>query len=508
MRLTLTATTPAISTSLDSNVNYLNQLLGVGQGPGSSWDIMAKAFGYGELRMMSYVLNGYFLTMDMVLILREFEKHVIMFKQSHQENPMNMNELVGYLSKNVGFVQVQTVLKMEDAVRFILSGPMITFIDGFEYAFMIDTRIYPMRSIEPTEVERVIRGPRDGFVETMLMNTALIRRRLRDPALRSELMQVGTRSKTDVTLMYLADVADPELVTRMRRALQSIKSDIVSMAEQAVTDMIGQIGWNPYPVVRYTERPDVAATALVDGHVVIVVDTTPEVIIAPITLFQLLQHPEEYHSYPSVGTYGRWVALLANLISIVLPGLFLVANLQPHAFAAMVPFLMVDKAGPLPLWIELIVAEVSLYILRMAILNTPVPIAAMVSIIAAFAFGELAPNVNFLPPEVLLYMAFVLVAQLSISSFELGSANELTRFWTIFVTQLGFWVGAQYWGFVVSLVLWFVFLATRTSFGVPYLWPLIPLQWSNGLIEVLLRRPMNRIRRRPAILRPRMQKRM
>jgi stage V sporulation protein AF len=503
--MTRNATTPDISASLDANVNYLNQLLGVGQGPDHSWDIMAKPFEYGELRMMSYVLNGYFLTMDMVLILREFEKHVLMYRQAHER--LELNELVDYLNKNVGFVQVQTVQKMEDAVRFILSGPLITFIEGFAYAFMIDTRIYPMRSIEPTEVERVIRGPRDGFVETMLMNTALIRRRLRDPALRAELMQVGARSKTDVTLMYLGDVADPKTVDRVRKSLQAIKADVVSMAEQAVTDMIGQVGWNPYPVVRYTERPDVAAQALVDGHVVIVVDTSPEVIIAPITLFQLLQHPEEYHSYPSVGTYGRWVALVANLISIVLPGVFLVVNFEPSIAPGLVPFLKVDKPGALPLWLDLIVAEVALYILRMAVLNTPVPIAAMVSIIAAFAFGELAPNVNFLPQEVLLYMAFVLVAQLSISSFELGSANELTRFWTILLTQLGYWVGIGFWGFVAGLVGWFVFLATRKSFGVPYLWPLIPLQWTNGLVEVLLRRPLDRTHGRPPILRPRMQRR-
>ncbi|MCY0887383.1 MAG: spore germination protein [Alicyclobacillaceae bacterium] len=505
--MTKQATVPDIAKNLDTNVNYLNQLLGVGQGPGHSWDIMAKAFGYGDLRMMSYVLNGYFLTMDMVLILREFEKHVLMFQESHAKDANNMDEMVDYLNKNVGFVQVQTVNKMQDAIRFILSGPLITFIDGFDNAFMIDTRIYPMRSIEPTEVERVIRGPRDGFVETMLMNTALIRRRLRDPALRAELMQIGTRSKTDVTLMYLGDVANPELVNRVRKSLQAIDSDIVSMAEQAVTDIIAKVGWNPYPTVRYTERPDVAATALVDGHIVIVVDTSPEVIIAPITLFQLLQHPEEYHSYPTVGTYMRWVSIIACLVSVLLPGIFLLANLHPNVVPPQFGFLKIKNNGPMPLWAELFIAEIALDILRMAVLNTPVNIAAMVSIIAAFAFGELAPNVNFLPPQVLLYVALVLVAQLALPSYELATANQISRFWIIFWTQVGHWVHLHAWGFVFSVVTWIVFLATRKSFGVPYLWPLMPFKWTNGMHEILLRRPMTRVQGRPEALGPKMQNR-
>lgn len=505
--MSINAEIPEVSKHLDNNVNYLNELLGVGQGPGHSWDIMAKPFGYGDLRMMSYVLNGYFLTMNMVLILKEFEKHILIFQKTHENHSFTMDELIDYLNKNIGFVQVQTITKMQDAIRFILSGPLITFIDGFEYALMIDTRIYPMRSIAQPEIEKVIRGPRDGFVETMLMNTALIRRRLRDPALRAELIQVGTRSKTDVSLMYLSDVADPQLIARVRKSLTSITADIVAMGEQAVTELIGRVGWNPYPIVRYTERADVAATALVDGHIVIVVDTSPEVIIAPITLFQLLQHPDEYHSYPLLGTYWRWLSLITNLFTIVLPGVMLWVNFQPGMAPHWLSFLKVGKSIPMPLWIELILAEFALDMLRKAVLNTPTNIAAMISIIAAFAFGENVPNVNFMPPVVLLYLAFVLVAQLSLPSYEVAMANEMSRFWIILLTQIGFTIGFGYWGFILSLVLWFIFLATRKSFGVPYLWPLLPMKWYNGLFEIIVRRPMSRQKGRQSILSPKMRER-
>ncbi|MDA8441772.1 MAG: spore germination protein [Peptococcaceae bacterium] len=491
---------PPISVELDANVKYLDELLGVGQGPGHSWDIMAKPFNFSNLRMMSYVLNGYFLTMNMVLILEDMEKRIQVFLAEHDS--YTLQELINYLNTNVAFVQVQPVTKMEDVVRFILSGPMLTFVDGFDAALLIDTRIYPMRSIQEPEVERLVRGPRDGFVETMLINTALIRRRLREPSLRSELLQVGTRSKTDISLMYLQDVANPELVNDMRERLKAIKTDTVAMAEQAVTELIGQVKWNPYPITRTTERPDVAVTALVEGHVVIVVDTSPEVIIAPITFFQLLQHPEEYHIYPMVGTYRRWVMLLAVFITVVLPGLFLLLNFHPELVPKQLAFFKAEQNDPLPLWAELIAAEIAIDILRLAVMNTPITLASMVSIMAAIIFGQFAAVIHLLQPEVLVYMAFVLVAQFALTSYDLATANQVARLFILVCTQLGFVFKLGGWGFAGAVVFWLVYLITRKSFGVPYFWPVIPFKWKNGLDNVLLRKPFVSISGRPGILRP------
>jgi stage V sporulation protein AF len=495
---------PPISSTLKENVDYLNELLGIGQGPGHSWDIMAKPFNFSNLNMMSYVLNGYFLTMNMVLLLENLEKQIRIFLE--QNNSYTLQELINYLNTNVAFVQVQSVTKMDDVVRFILSGPMITFIDGFNEALLIDTRIYPMRSIMEPEINRLIRGPRDGFVETMLMNTALIRRRLREPSLRVELMQVGTRSKTDVSLIYLSDVANTDIVNAIRERLASIKTDTIAMAEQAITELIGNVKWNPYPPVRYTERPDVAATALLEGHVVIVVDTTPEVIIAPITFFQLLQHPEEYHLFPLVGTYQRWLLLLCALITIILPGLFLMINFHPELLPKELTFFKAHRHDPLPLWAELIVAEFALNILKLAVMNTPITLAAMVSIMAAVISGQFVSQIHLLQPEVLVYMSFVMVAQFSLAS-DLASANQLSRLFILICTQLGFKFGLQKWGFIAALVIWLVFLTTRKSFGIPYLWPLIPFKWKNGLDNVLLRKPFTSIYGRPKILNPKIQKR-
>lgn len=483
-----------ISQQLQNNVSYVNNLIGIG----TSWDIVAKPFEFGKVKMMSYVTNGFFLTMNMVLIIEDVQRCVMRFETEKNGAAYTIDELVAYLSNQVAFVQVQAVDKMEDAVRFILSGPMITFLEGFDKAFLIDTRIYPMRSISPPLTENVIRGSHDGFTETMLMNTSMIRRRLRDPRLRVELMQIGTRSQTDVSLMYLQDVADPALVEDMKTRLKNVPTDALTMGEQELVDFIGKLKWNPYPIARYTERPDVAATALLEGQIAIVVDTTSEVIIAPTTLFNHLQHPQEYHSYPLAGTYLRWVILTAVFLSIFLPGIFLAANAHPSLIPKSFTFFLANHKDPLPLWAEIIIAEFAIDMLRLAVLNTPNSLASSVGIVAALLFGDFATKIQLLQPEVLVYTGIVMIAQYATSSYELGTANQMTRLWIILWSAL---LGGI--GFIIAIVSWFVLLLCTKSFGKPYLWPLLPFKWKNGLRDVVFRIPFNEIDGVPALFRKR-----
>jgi stage V sporulation protein AF len=476
--------TPQIVSNLDHNVKYINDLLGIP----TTWDIIMKQFEFGNIRMVSYAANGYFLTMNMVLILESLHKEVQAFVQLRRDSPFTMRELVDYLSTHVAFVQVQTVPKMDDAVRFILSGPLMTFIDGFDEALLIDTRIYPMRSISEPDLERSIRGSRDAFTETMLMNTSMIRRRIRDPRLRDELMQIGDISKTDVSFLYMEGIADKALVDTIRNSLKAVQTDGLFMGEQALLEHIGRVKWNPYPIARYTQRPDVAATALVEGQILIVVDTSPDVMIAPTSFFHHLQHPQEYHSLPLVGTYFRWIILLAVILSVFLPGIFLLLNADPDNMPHWLAFFKAARRDPLPLWVELIIAEIALDLLRLSVTNSPKELASAVGIVAALLFGQFAAKIELLQEEVLVYMGLVMVAQLATSSYELANANQMARFWIIIFTA--FFNG---WGFLFAVVTWFLLLVTMKSFGLPYLWPLIPFRWKHGVREVLLRRPMQKV---------------
>jgi stage V sporulation protein AF len=490
--------TVKISPHLKENTSYMDDLIGVG----TSWDVLAKPFQFSNVSMMTYTTNGFFLTMNMVLILENLETSIRSFVDNTSEQNFSLKQLVQHLNTNVAFVQVQPVPKMEDAVRFILSGSLIIFIEGYDEALLIDTRIYPMRSISDPKTERLIRGPHDGFTEAMLMNTAMIRRRLRDPRLRTELMQIGARSQTDITIMYLNDVANKEILENIRNRLKAVSADSIIMGEQSVTEWIGKVKWNPYPIVRYTERPDVAATALIEGHIIIVVDNSPEIIIAPITLFQHLQHPQEYHSYPLFGTYLRWIILISVFGSTFLPGIFLLVNQYPHWMPSWMMFFEANRNDPLPLWAELLLGEVFIDILRLAVINTPPVLGSAVSILASIVFGQFASQIHLMQPEVLVYIAFVMIMEFATSSFEVAEANQLIRVALLICTAMG-----RKWGFILGCIGIFVLLVRTESFGVPYLWPLIPFKWKHGLSEVVLRRPMIDISGRPTVLIPKKRKR-
>src|SRR5699024_2707149 len=184
------------------------------------------------------------------------------------------------------------------------------FVDGEKYAFVVDVREYPGRQPEEPDTERVIRGARDGFTENVVINTALTRRRIRDARLRNEMLKVGERSTTDVCLSYIQDIADDEMVELTKEKIRSIEIDGITMADKAVEEFLVESEWTRYPLVRYTERPDVAANHLLEGHLLLTVDTSPSIIILPTTFFNHLEHAEEYRQAPAVGTFIRWIRLL------------------------------------------------------------------------------------------------------------------------------------------------------------------------------------------------------
>jgi len=481
-----------ISSSLEKNDDFLKELLGIGV----SWDLIAKPFVFADVKMTAYTANGYFLTMNMVLIVENLEMTIKEFAATHPNGSFAMAELANYLNVTVGFVQVQIVKKMKDAVRYILSGPLVIFIDGYEDVLLIDTRIYPMRSIQEPEVERVVRGPRDGFTETMLMNVALIRRRLRDPRLRIELLQIGTRSQTDVSLIYLQDVTDDKLVAQFRDKLQAITSDIIAMGEQPVAEWLGAVRWNPYPIVRFTERPDVAATGLLEGQVVVIVDTTPEAIVGPTTLFHHIHHPEDYHVYPAVGVYMRIVMILGSLLSLLAPSFFIVLAAEHSYLPKALSFLGTPKNLPLPLGLQFLLAQLGVDLFERAVINTPTALGAAIGVVAALVFGQFAVMMNMVTPEVLVFMGTAAIAQFATSSRELAAANRIMR---AFLIVLAWLFGGL--GFAVGMIC-IVIVAGRTrAMGIPYLWPVVPFNW-RGLKALLVRAPLYGLKNRSNIFHP------
>lgn len=472
-----------VSKNYQSNVDYLNKELGVPE----NFDVVLREISIGGKRAAIYSING--------MVDSQLVGYILEVLVRLERSDLIVNSLEKLVKRSIVALQVSEVNTMDKVFYFVLSGPMAIFVEGQDKAIIVDVRTYPSRQPMEPDIERVTRGSRDGFTETLVMNTALIRRRLRDPKLRMKLVQVGGRSKTDVCIAYIEDVTNLEMVNKIHKDVQAIKIDGIPMAEKTVEEFIlGSKFWNPYPRVRYTERPDVAAIHLLEGHVVIIVDTSPSVMIAPATFWSHVQHAEEYRQEPIVGAYLRWVRFLGILAALFLLPLWLGAALNPQELPEWLRFIGVPEPTKIPLVVQILVAEFGVDLLRMATIHTPAPLATALGLISAFMLGDIAVKVGLFCPEVVLYVAISAVGTFATPSYELGLANRLTRLGLIIMTAL-----FNFTGFFIGAALFFFLLWRTKSFGVPYLWPLLPLD-IKALGTVLVRSPVPIKNKRPSIL--------
>lgn len=456
-------------------------------GEGESFDIIIREMRIAGRRGAFICIDGFAKDDILTLIMKSLTRV--------NADDFGSATVATILERTIPYIELSQQKQIDELLYLVMAGAILLLVEGAEEAFVIDARTYPSRNPEEPDIERVVRGSRDGFTETLVFNTALIRRRIRDPKLRVKLINIGRRSKTDICIMYLKDVADPALVDKITQSIEAIEIDAIPMAEKSVEELITPGSWwNPFPKVRYTERPDVAAVHLLEGHVLIVVDTSPSVIIAPSTYFHHVHHAEEYRQNPAVGAYIRWVRFLAIMISLVITPLWVLFALNPQLLPETLRFIGPEKIGKIPLLLQFLIGEVALDFMRMAAIHTPSPLATALGVIAAILIGEVATTIGLLIPEVILYTAVVAVGSFSTPSYELAMANRLVRLFLLLAAGL---LGLP--GFLTALGLTLLLAATTRSFGIPYLWPLIPFNWT-ALKAILVRSPVPIQNRRPEIL--------
>jgi len=473
-----------VSASLDENIQRMNRILGVDK----SFDVICRRYEFAGVRCALYFIDG--LVKDDILQL------IVQRLASLEPGDLAPDPVARLLHTEVGYLEVELLSQLGPLVTGVLSGPLALFVDGAEQALLIDARTYPARQPEEPDIERVVRGARDGFTETLIFNTALTRRRVRDPSLRMEYLQIGRRSKTDVCLAYLEDVADGRLVEMLRERLNSFDLDGLPMGEKTLEEFLFRHHWNPFPLVRYTERPDVAAVHLLEGHVLIYTDTSPSVMITPTTLFHHVQHAEEYRQKPVVGAYLRWVRFIAILASVLVPPLWLLFVLEPELTGPRWDFIRPDEAKPLSIFWQFFLADLGVDVLRMAAIHTPSSLATAIGIVAAILIGQVAVDVGLFTNEVILYIAIAAIGTFATPSYELSLASRLVRLFLLVAVAL-----FRLPGLVGALLLIFVVLASTRSLNMPYLWPLLPFHGS-ALLDVLVRAPVPAKRRRPSAISP------
>ncbi|KZE74181.1 stage V sporulation protein AF [Paenibacillus elgii] len=393
-------------------------------------------------------------------------------------------------------VQVKRACKLKEAIDNVAMGGTAFFFEGEREAILVDAKSFPARTTEEPELERVVRGSRDGFVETLLTNVTLVRRRVRDPRLKLEITQVGKRTQTDVCIGYIQDICDMKLVESIRDKIKEVKVDGVPLAEKQLEEAVVGNSWNPYPSVRYSERPDVVAAHLLEGHVIVFVDTSPSVMILPTTFFHHVQHAEEYRQTPIVGTYLRWVRFIGIAASIFLLPLWLLIVTTPELKPAGLEFLGPQKPGKIPIIGQFLIAELGIDLMRMAAVHTPSPLAIAMGLVAAILVGEVAVKAGLFSNEIILYISVAAVGTFATPSYELSLANRICRL-VLLVISAVFKVP----GFVIGSTFLLLMLALQRSYNTPYLWPFIPFNM-NAMRHILIRVPFLSMKTRLSLTRP------
>lgn len=472
------------SRRIEENERILKERLGVGV----SFDVDVRELTIFEKKILIYFVTGLCDMQYVIEILRE-----LMLVESRNDETENVRLA---LQNHLSHLQVRYVNNMDDAITEILSGLIVIVVEGEREAFVVDVRSYPGRGPEEPDTERVVRGARDGFTENIIFNTALTRRRIRDERLRHEIMRVGVRSKTDICIAYLEDVADPELIRIIKKELKAINIDGLTMADKVVEEFIVHQGANPFPLVRYTERPDVAATHILEGHVVIIVDGSPSVIITPTTLFHHIQHAEEFRQAPAVGTFLRWIRYIGMVLSLFILPFWLLLVMQPSLLPAELKFIGPNETTNIPIFAQIFMAELGIELLRMAAIHTPSPLATALGLVAALLIGEIAIKVGLFTAEVILYVAMGAIGTFATPSYELGIALKIIRLILLIAVAL-FSVK----GFIIGTTLFIIVLTSIKSLNKPYLWPFIPFD-PYAAKQILIRASMPSIKKRPSIVHP------
>ncbi|WP_253735806.1 spore germination protein [Paenibacillus sp. FJAT-26967] len=456
-------------------------------GLGTSFDLVLREMVFDTIRTGFFYVNGFAKDDVLTLVL---DRLSTVHDEAMRAAPANA--LIEYL---IPHIQVEPYETMEEVIGQVLAGGTAVFIEGEKQAIVIDAKQFPSRSTEEPDLERVVRGSRDGFVETLMTNVALVRRRIRDPQLRLEITQVGKRTSTDICIAYINDIANNDLVQSLRDKIKQVEIDGIPLAEKQLEEAIMNSNWNPYPKVRYTERPDVASAHLLEGHAIVMADTSPSVMIMPTTFFHHVQHAEEYRQLPIIGSYLRWVRFMGMLASIFLLPLWYLLVLEPSLKPAGLEFIGPQELGQIPILIQFLLAELGIDLMRMASVHTPTPLSVAMGLVAAILIGDIAVKTGLFTNEIIFYISIATIGMFATPSYELSLANRIVRLLLLFAVAI-FKVP----GFVGLCTLWMIFLCAQRSYNAPYMWPFIPFN-GKGLLNIVFRLPVLKHKTRLSITR-------
>ncbi len=444
----------------NKNVSILEKKLTIPE----NFDVVRRELVVSEKRCSFFFVDA-FVKDDILEKIMEF-----LLKQDSKEAIQKKD--ASYFEKRfIPYIEVSLEEDLTKMMDQVLCGPLVLLIEEFPKAIMIDARTYPLRSVEEPQDDRVLRGSRDGFVETLVFNTALIRRRIRDPHLRFEMVQVGKVSKSDLVISYMANKVDSSFLKRLKERIASIDVDALTMAQESLSEALIPHHWyDPFPKVKYSERPDVASSYLLEGQIVLLLDNSPSCIILPVSFFDFFDEAQDYYCLPVIGTYLKMVRMLVFFITLLLTPLWYLALSYLSYVPSWLKFLAIEDTVSIPVFFQLIFLEIGIDAIKLASLNTPQTLTSSFSVIGALILGEFAIQAGWINGEVIFYMAFVALTNFTQSSYEIGYATKFLRILLLILSAL-----FGIYGFVIGIIfILYLMFVSKGVMGRGYMYPLYP----------------------------------
>ena len=451
------------SQDLQETMKYLNNELHTDR----NFDVVYRVLTIGGKNACLYFIDGF--TKDDTLL------KLLQALSSIQADRMP-KDAHSFSKQYLPYGEIGLIHESSEMVLQLLSGVSCLFIDGYDACLTIDCRTYPARGVSEPEKDKVMRGSRDGFVETLVFNTALIRRRIRDPKLIMEILTAGNSSHTDIAVCYMDGRVDEELLNKIRNRIQNLRVDALTMNQESLAEGIFPHKWfNPFPKFKFSERPDTAAACILEGNIVILVDNSPAAMVLPSSVFDIIEEADDYYFPPVTGTYLRLSRMATAVLCLLLTPTWLLAMMHADALPQWLAFTKLSDVTYVPLIFQLLILEFAIDGLRLAAINTPNMLTTPLSVIAGIVLGEYSVKSGWFNSETMLYMAFVTIANYSQSSFELGYALKFMR-----IIMLLFTAVFDVWGYVIGFVISVCAIVfNKTIAGKSYIYPIIPFSWKE-----------------------------
>ena len=460
-----------VSGDFESDVGLMDDILR----PNKSFDIIRKTMKISDANIVMYYIDGFIKGETLQKLLT----YIVSVKDFGDKSEGSAQR---FADMHVPAAEVDVTDSIDNIVLMVMSGCTAFFCDRFDNnAVIIDLRTYPARNTEEPENDKVMRGSRDGFVETLISNTAMIRRRIRSPELVIKYLNAGKSTRTDIALCYMDERADIGYVNELSAKIENLQTDSLVLGHQSLTESLIKTRWyNPFPKIRATERPDAAAATLLEGGIIVLCDNSPEAMIFPTSMFDFLQETDDFYFPPLTGTYLRLLRHCIFWITMILTPLWYLLLEHSNVLPSWLLFVIPQDSGEIPIFVQLIMTELALDGLKLASLNTPNVLSNSLSVVGGLLLGDFAVTVGWLCPDVILYMSFVAIANFTQSCYELGYAFKYMRLITLCLTELFDWVG-----FVLGIVAAVTLIATNKNVNGKrsYLYPLIP--WNGNAMARL-----------------------